>query len=73
MYQDLRVSCWWYRMNHDIAEYVAHCDTCQRVKAQHQRPIRLLQPLKVPEWKWEEIGMDFIMGLPRTQKGYDSI
>jgi hypothetical protein len=29
--------------------------------------------LKIPEWKWEEIGMDFIVGLPRTQAGYDSI
>jgi hypothetical protein len=35
--------------------------------------VGLLQPLQVPEWKWEEIGMDFIVGLPRTQKGYDSI
>jgi hypothetical protein len=32
-----------------------------------------LQPLKIPEWKWEEITMDFIAGLPRTQKGYNSI
>jgi hypothetical protein len=45
----------------------------QRVKAQHQCPARLLQPLKVPEWKWEEIGMDFTVGLPRTLRGYDSI
>jgi transposase InsO family protein len=49
------------------------CDVCQRVKAEHQRPAGLLHPLKVPEWKWEEIGMDFITGLPRTSKGYDSI
>jgi hypothetical protein len=40
---------------------------------EHQRPVGLLQPLKIPEWKWEEIGMDFIVGLPRTQVGYDSI
>jgi hypothetical protein len=46
---------------------------CQRVKAEHQRPAGLLHPLKIPEWKWEDIGMDFITGLPRTQKGYDSI
>jgi hypothetical protein len=60
-------------MKHDVAAHVALCDVCQRVKAEHQRPTGLLQPLKVPEWKWEEIGMDFIMGLPRTQDGYDSI
>jgi hypothetical protein len=46
---------------------------CQRVKAEHQRPAGLLHPLKIPEWKWEEIGMDFITGLPRTSKGYDYI
>jgi hypothetical protein len=52
---------------------VARCDTCQRTKAEHQKPAGLLQPLPVPEWKWEEIGMDFVTGLPRTQKGNDSI
>jgi hypothetical protein len=60
-------------MKRFVAEYVAICDTCQRVKAEHQRPAGLLQPLKIPEWKWEEITMDFIVGLPRTQKGYNSI
>jgi hypothetical protein len=69
MYQYLMVSYWWYGMESDIAEYVALCDTCQKVKAEHQRPVGLLQPLKVPEWKWDEIGKDFIVGLPRTQKG----
>ena len=44
-----------------------------RVKAEHQRLASLLQPLKIPEWKWEEITMDFNVGLPRTQKGYNSI
>jgi hypothetical protein len=60
-------------MKRDVAEYVALCDTCQRVKAEHQRPTELLQPLQVPEWKWEEVVMDFIVGLPRTQSDYDSI
>jgi hypothetical protein len=69
----LKTRYWWYGMKRDIAEYVSLCDTCQRVKAEHQRPAGLLQPLKIPEWKWEEIGMDFIVGLPRTQAGYDSI
>jgi hypothetical protein len=72
MYKDLKTHYWWYGMKR-IAEYVSLCDTCQWVKVEHQRPAGLLQPLKIPEWKWEEIGMDFIVGLPRTQAGYDSI
>jgi hypothetical protein len=55
------------------SEYVALCDNCQRVKAECQRLAGLLQPLKIPQWKWEEISMDFIVGLPTTQSGYDSI
>jgi hypothetical protein len=64
MYKDLKTQYWWY---------VSLCDTCQRAKAEHQRLAGLLQPLKIPEWKWEEIRMDFIVGLPRTQAGYDLI
>src|SRR5512136_2986103 len=73
MYQDIKAYFWWAGMKRDVAEYVALCDICQRVKAEHQRPAGLLQPLPIPEWKWEEIGMDFITGLPRTPNGYDSI
>jgi hypothetical protein len=73
MYQDLKQRYWLYGMKKDVAAHVALCDVCQRVKAEYQRPTRLLQPLKVPEWKWEEIGMDFIVGLPHTSDGYDSI
>ncbi|WVZ70976.1 hypothetical protein U9M48_019603 [Paspalum notatum var. saurae] len=73
MYYDLKERFWWYGMKRAVAEYVAICDTCQCVKAEHQRPAGLLQPLKVPKWKWKEITMDFIVGLPRTQKGYNSI
>ncbi|WVZ93731.1 hypothetical protein U9M48_039688 [Paspalum notatum var. saurae] len=64
MYHDLKERFLWYGMKRAVEEYVAVCDTCQRVKAEHQRPA---------EWKWEEISMDFIVGLPRTQKGYNSI
>jgi hypothetical protein len=73
MYLDLKEKYWWYGLKRDVAEYVALCDTCQRVKAKHQRPAGLLQPIQIPEWKWEEVDMDFIFGLPRTQRGYDSI
>ena len=73
MYQDLKEIFWWHGMQREIASYVAKCDTCQRVKAEHQRPAGLLQPLKIPEWKWEEVGMDFITGLPRSNRGHDFI
>nr|AAT69617.1 putative polyprotein [Oryza sativa Japonica Group] len=73
MYQDLKEKFWWASMRREIAGFVALCDVCQRVKAEHQRPAGLLQPLQIPEWKWEEIGMDFITGLPRTSSGHDSI
>jgi hypothetical protein len=73
MYQDLKKRFYWYGMKREIAEYVAVCDSCQRIKAEHQRPAGLLQPLQIPQWKWDEIGMDFIVSLPRTRIGYDSI
>jgi hypothetical protein len=56
-----------------VAAHVVMCDVCQRFKAEHQRPAGLPHPLKIPVWKLEEIGMDFITGLPRTPKGHDSI
>ncbi|WVZ97513.1 LOW QUALITY PROTEIN: hypothetical protein U9M48_043040 [Paspalum notatum var. saurae] len=68
MYYDLKERFWWYGMKRAVAEYVAICDTCRRVKAELRDQRGLLQPLKVPEWKWEEITMDFIVGLPRTRK-----
>ena len=73
MYQDLKQQFWWTRMKREIAKYVSECDICRRVKASHLRPAGTLQPLSIPEWKWEDISMDFIVGLPRAQKGYDSI
>ena len=60
-------------MKKEVAEYVAKCLTCQKVKAEHQRPGGELQPLKIPEWKWDQITMDFIVGLPKTTKGHDAI
>jgi hypothetical protein len=60
-------------MKRDVVEFIALCDICQRVKAEHQRPARMLQPLQAPEWKCVEIAMDFVVGFPRTQFGYDSL
>jgi hypothetical protein len=60
-------------MKIEIARYVAKCDTCRRVKAIHMKTAGPLQSLPIPTWKWEDISMDFIVGLPRTSKGFGSI
>ncbi|WVZ49848.1 hypothetical protein U9M48_001173 [Paspalum notatum var. saurae] len=73
MYQDLKQKFWWTRMKREITKYVYECDVCRRVKADHLKSAGMLQPLAIPAWKWEDVHMDFIVGLPRTQKGYDSI
>ena len=63
----------WPNMKNEVAEYIARCIECQQVKAEHQHPIGLLQPLPIPNWKWEVIDLDFITGLPKKQKQNDSI
>ena len=60
-------------MKKEIVAYVARCDNCSRVKAIHLKFARLLQPLSILGWKWEEISMDFVTGLTLTQQGHDSI
>jgi hypothetical protein len=73
MYQDLKQNFWWTRMKWEIAKYVSECDICQRVKASHLKTVGILQPLPIPSWKWEDISMDFIVGLPNTSLRHDSI
>nr|GEU36588.1 retrotransposon protein, putative, Ty3-gypsy subclass [Tanacetum cinerariifolium] len=73
MYPDLKKLYWWPNMKVDIATFVSKCLTCAKVKAEHQKPSGLLQQPEIPKWKWEEITMDFVSGLPRTPSGYDSI
>jgi hypothetical protein len=60
-------------MKQEIAKYVSECDICQRVKASHLKIAGILQPLSIPSWKWEDISMDFIVGLPNTSLRHDSI
>lgn len=69
----LRKEYHWPGMKRDVTEYLARCIECQLIKAEHQHPAGLLQPLPIPEWKWEVITMDFITGLPKSKKGNDSI
>ncbi|GJV38878.1 putative reverse transcriptase domain-containing protein [Tanacetum coccineum] len=59
MYQDMKKLYWWPNMKADIATYVSKCLTCAKVKAEHQRPSGLLVQPKIPEWKWDNITMDF--------------
>src|SRR3954467_10856147 len=73
MYQDIRQRFWWSNMKQDIARYVAECDVCRRIKAEHQRPAGTLQPISIPEWKWDHVEMDFVTGFPKSQKGNDAI
>jgi hypothetical protein len=73
MYHDLKQNFWWSNMKADIAKYVAECDTCHRMKASDLKSAGVLQPLSIPTWKWDEISMDFIVGLPLTVRKKDSI
>ncbi|KAI3825389.1 hypothetical protein L1987_06872 [Smallanthus sonchifolius] len=73
MYQDLRKEYRWPGMKHEVTKYVSKCLTCLQVKAEHQKPYGKIQPLYIPEWKWEHITMDFITKLPRTAKSHDTI
>ncbi|GJW42142.1 putative reverse transcriptase domain-containing protein [Tanacetum coccineum] len=73
MYYVLRGLYWWPRIKKDIATYVSKCLTYSKVKAEHQKPSGLLQQPEIPEWKWENITMDFISKLPRTSSRHDLI
>jgi hypothetical protein len=69
----VRSQFFWPGMKKDVADYIARCMECQKVKDEHRHPTGLLQPLPIPEKKWKVITMDFIIGLPRTNKKHDSI
>ncbi|KAL4016712.1 hypothetical protein IC575_024369 [Cucumis melo] len=70
MYRDLKRVYLWSNMKREVAEFFSKCLVCQQVKAPRQKPAGLLQPLSIPEWKWENVSMDFITGLPRTLRGF---
>ncbi|GJV17767.1 putative reverse transcriptase domain-containing protein [Tanacetum coccineum] len=73
MYQDMKKLYWWPNMKADIATYVRKCLTCAKVKAEHQRPSGLLVQPEIPQWKWDNITMDFVIKLPKSSQGYDTI
>nr|GFC39938.1 putative reverse transcriptase domain-containing protein [Tanacetum cinerariifolium] len=65
----MKMLYWWLNLKADIATYV----TCAKVEAEHQRPSRLLVQPKIPEWKWDNITMNFVTKLPKLSQGYDTI
>ncbi|GKF10055.1 putative reverse transcriptase domain-containing protein, partial [Tanacetum coccineum] len=73
MYQDMKKLYWWPNTKADIATYIKKCLTCAKVKAEHQRPSGLLVQPEIPQWKWDNITMDFIMKLPKLSQGYATI
>ncbi|GJU66280.1 putative reverse transcriptase domain-containing protein [Tanacetum coccineum] len=73
MYQDMKKLYWWPNMKADIATYVRKCLTCSKVKAEHQRPSGLLVQPEIPQWKWDNITMDFVTKLPKSSQCYDII
>nr|GEY84198.1 putative reverse transcriptase domain-containing protein [Tanacetum cinerariifolium] len=73
MYQDMKLLYWWPNMKVDITTYVSKCLTCLKVKAEHQKPSGLLLQPEIPQWKWDNITMDFVTKLPKTQSGNDTI
>ena len=60
-------------MKKDVVRFVEKYLMCQLVKAEHQRPAGILQPLEIPEWKWEQIMIDFVTRLPRSPTNHDLI
>ena len=73
MYHDLWELYWLEGLKKDIVEFVSKCPNCQQVKEEHQKLGVLRQDIKIPTRKWEDVNMNFVEGLPRTQKSYDSI
>jgi hypothetical protein len=73
MYHDLRQQFWWTSMKCETTRYVSECAICRKVKLDYMNHGGLLQPLSIPDWKWDDISMDFIGGLPLTAYKFDSI
>ena len=60
-------------MKRHVGDFVRQCLTCQQVKAEHLKPVRLLQLLEVAEWKWEHVTMDFVTHIPQTPRRHDAV
>ena len=72
-YALVRRQFYWLGLHNDVQNYVIHCPKCQVNKAQRLKIGGLLHPLEIPNEKWKSISMDFIVGLPTTIRGHDSV
>ena len=66
-YKQVREWFTWKELKEDVLQYVRECIVCQQHKQEHTFPVGLLQPLPIPDKKWECISMDYITGLPKAQ------
>ncbi|GJU57413.1 putative reverse transcriptase domain-containing protein [Tanacetum coccineum] len=73
IYQDMKKLYWWPNMKANITTYVSKCLTYTKVKAEHQRPSGLLVQPEIPQWKWDNITIDFVIKLPKSSQGCDTI
>ena len=73
MYRDLRHQYYWSGMKRHVGDFVRQCLMCQQIKAEHQKPTGLVQPLEAVEWKLEYVMMDFVTHLPRTPERRDAV
>jgi hypothetical protein len=68
-----KIQYYWPSMKKEVVDFIAICLECQKVKAKHKHPASFLQPLPIPEWKWEVVTMDFITKNLKKNKKHDSI
>ncbi|GKF22528.1 putative reverse transcriptase domain-containing protein [Tanacetum coccineum] len=73
MYQDMKKLYWCLNIKADIATYVSKCLTCTKAKAEHQRPSGLLVQPEIPQWKWDNITMDFVTKLPKETDSMEKL
>ena len=73
MNQDLKISYWWSRMKIDFSKFVTKCMVCPKVKAEYQVRSGLLQPIKIPKWKWDRITINFVVRLLVTGRKHDLV
>ena len=65
-YHRVKKEFFWDGLKFDIQKFVAECLFCQQNKVETIKTLGLLQPLAIPSQHWEEVSMDFIMGLPKS-------